>query len=95
MSYQPSKYSFGEEIAHAVSHGIGAALGLAGLAVLTVAAATRGGGSGHIVPCVIYGVAMWLITPDGVHTDEAQLGYLARCLEAADRLSTLEALGQG
>lgn len=44
---------------------------------------------------VIYGVAMWLITPDGVHTDEAQLGYLARCLEAADRLGTLEALGQG
>ncbi|MDO8362168.1 MAG: phosphotransferase [Actinomycetota bacterium] len=44
---------------------------------------------------VIYGVAMWLITPDGVHTDEAQLGYLSRCLEAAHRLRTLAALGQG
>jgi len=43
---------------------------------------------------VIYGVAMWLITPDGVHTDEAQLGYLSRCLEAAERLETLAALGQ-
>jgi hypothetical protein len=36
---------------------------------------------------------MWLITPDGVHSDEAQLGYLGRCLAAADRLDTLAALG--
>jgi hypothetical protein len=41
---------------------------------------------------VIYGVAMWLITPDGVHTDEAQTGYLGRCLAAAERLETLAAL---
>lgn len=41
----------------------------------------------------IYGVAMWLITPDGVHTDEAQFGYLGRCLDAAERLQTLAALG--
>jgi Phosphotransferase enzyme family len=41
---------------------------------------------------VIYGVAMWLITPDGVHTDEAQRGYLTRCLDAAERLGTLEVL---
>jgi aminoglycoside/choline kinase family phosphotransferase len=42
---------------------------------------------------VLYGVLMWLITPDGVHTDEAQIGYLTRCLSAADRLGTLAALG--
>jgi aminoglycoside phosphotransferase (APT) family kinase protein len=41
----------------------------------------------------LYGVLMWLITPDGVHTDEAQIGYLTRCLGAARRLGTLEALG--
>ena len=41
----------------------------------------------------LYGVLMWLITPDGVHTDDAQLGYLGRCLDAADRLDTLGALG--
>jgi aminoglycoside phosphotransferase (APT) family kinase protein len=41
----------------------------------------------------LYGVLMWLITPDGVHTDEAQLGYLGRCIDAADRLGTLDALG--
>jgi aminoglycoside phosphotransferase (APT) family kinase protein len=41
----------------------------------------------------LYGVLMWLITPDGVHTDEAQIGYLTRCLTAAERLRTLAALG--
>ena len=41
----------------------------------------------------LYGVLMWLITPDGVHTDEAQIGYLTRCLAAAERLDTLGALG--
>ena len=61
MSYQPSKYTLGEEIAHAVSHGIGAVLGIAGLAVLTVAAATRGGGAADIAPCVVYGAAMVLM----------------------------------
>jgi hypothetical protein len=44
---------------------------------------------------VLYGVLMWLVTPDGVHTDEAQLGYLSRCLAAAERLDTLGALGVG
>ena len=32
MSYQPSTYTFGEEIAHAITHGIGVLLGIAGLA---------------------------------------------------------------
>jgi aminoglycoside phosphotransferase (APT) family kinase protein len=40
----------------------------------------------------LYGVLMWIITPDGVHTDEAQLGYLERCLAAAEALDTKGAL---
>ena len=40
----------------------------------------------------LYGVMMWLITPDGVHSDEAQRVYLRRCLVAADDLETLAAL---
>ena len=43
---------------------------------------------------VLYGVLMWLITPDGVHTDEAQLLNLERCLTAGDELATLAALGR-
>lgn len=61
MSYQPSKYTLGEEIANAVSHGLGAVLAIAGLAVLMVAAATRGEGAWQVVPCAIYGAAMVLM----------------------------------
>jgi hemolysin III len=53
--------ALGEEIAHAVSHGVGALLAIAGLAVLMVAAATRGEGAWQVVPCVIYGAAMVLM----------------------------------
>ena len=40
----------------------------------------------------LYGVIMWLITPDGVHSDEAQSEFLRRCLAAADELETMAAL---
>ena len=61
MAYPPSKYTLGEEIAHAVSHGAGALLGVAGLSVLMVVAAVRGEGAWQIVPCAIYGTAMVLM----------------------------------
>ena len=61
MAYQPSKYTLGEEIAHAITHGLGALLAIAGLAVLMVAAATRGAGAWQTVPCAIYGAAMILM----------------------------------
>lgn len=41
----------------------------------------------------LYGVLMWLITPDGVHTDAAQRCFLQRCLAAAQDLETMSALG--
>lgn len=41
---------------------------------------------------VLYGVLMWLITPDGVHTDDAQRAFLLRCLTAAEELETMDAL---
>ena len=41
---------------------------------------------------VLYGVLMWLITPDGVHTDDAQLLNLRRCLRAAEDLETAASL---
>ena len=61
MSGEPSRYSFGEELAHAVSHGLGALLAIAGLAVLLAAAAARGAGAGQVVPLAIYGAAMVLM----------------------------------
>ena len=40
----------------------------------------------------LYGILMWLITPAGVHTNEAQLLNLERCLAAGEQLNTLAAL---
>ena len=44
-----------------MSHGLGAGLAIAGLAVLMAAAAMRGEGAGQIVPLAIYGAAMILM----------------------------------
>ena len=52
-----SGYTLGEEIAHAVSHGIGALLSIAGLAVL-VAFAALNGNAWHITSCSIYGATL-------------------------------------
>lgn len=41
----------------------------------------------------LYGIAMWLITPAGVHSDEVQAENLRRCLAAGEELETLAALG--
>lgn len=40
----------------------------------------------------LYGVLMWLITPDGVHTDDAQRCFQRRCLTVAGELETMRAL---
>jgi aminoglycoside phosphotransferase (APT) family kinase protein len=42
----------------------------------------------------LYGVLMWLITPDGVHTVAAQTCFLQRCLTAAEDLEMMRALSQ-
>jgi hemolysin III len=52
-----SRYTLGEEIAHAVSHGIGALLSIAGLTVL-VAYAALNGNAWHITSCSIYGATL-------------------------------------
>ena len=41
----------------------------------------------------LYGVLMWFITPEGVHTDAAQREFLRRCVRAGEELDTLGALG--
>lgn len=52
--------SIGEEIANSVSHGIGAALCIAGLALLTVRAAAVGDAR-HIVCCAVFGASAVLL----------------------------------
>jgi len=53
-------YSLGEEIAHAVTHGLGAVLAIAGLTVL-VAYATRYGNTWHVVGSAIFGGTLVLM----------------------------------
>jgi hypothetical protein len=40
----------------------------------------------------LYGLMMWLLTPDGVHVDDAQMEYLRRHIAAAEDLETLDVL---
>lgn len=55
-----SKYSPGEEIAHTITHGIGALLSIAGLSVL-VAYSTLNGNAWHIVSSSIYGASLVIL----------------------------------
>ncbi len=55
-----TNYSVGEEIAHTITHGIGALLSVAGLAVL-VSFASLNGDAWHIVSCSIYGATLIIL----------------------------------
>jgi hemolysin III len=55
-----SRYSIGEEIAHAATHGVGILLSIAGLAVL-VAFSSLNGNAWHIASTSIYGATLILL----------------------------------
>ena len=50
----------GEEIMNSVTHGVGCLLGIAGLVLLIVFAALRGGGPAHMAAAIVYGVSIIL-----------------------------------
>lgn len=54
-----SEYSFGEEIANSITHGLGMLLSIAGLAIL-VGFASVYGNAWHIASCSIFGVTLIL-----------------------------------
>jgi hemolysin III len=54
------RYSVAEEIAHAITHGVGLLFSVAGLVVLVVFASLRGD-VWHIVSCSIYGTTLVLL----------------------------------
>jgi len=56
---EPS-FTPGEEIAHAVTHGLGLVLSIAGVAVLVAAASVRGD-AWHVVSCAVFGVTLVLL----------------------------------
>lgn len=53
-------FSLGEEIAHAVTHGVGIVLSIVGLTVLVAFAALRGD-RWHVVGCAIFGATLVLL----------------------------------
>ena len=53
-------YTLGEEIANSITHGIGVLLGIAGLVLLIVFAALRGGGPVHMAAAIVYGCSIIL-----------------------------------
>lgn len=57
MSTSSVGYSPGEELAHSITHGLGAALSIAGLALLVTLAAVRGD-AWHVVSCAIFGASL-------------------------------------
>lgn len=57
---EPRRWSAGEEIAHAVSHGVGLVLAIAGLTTLVALAALRGD-AGHVTAAAIFGATLVLL----------------------------------
>lgn len=54
------EYSLAEEVFHAVTHGVGVVLSIAGLAVLVAFASLRGG-TEHVVTCSVFGACLVLL----------------------------------
>ena len=59
-NFYSTNYSVGEEIAHSITHGIGALLSIAGLAVL-VSSASFNGDAWHIVSSSVYGATLIIL----------------------------------
>jgi len=60
MNQGPPKYTLGEEIANAITHGVATVLSLVGLIALTVLGVLRGGTTGQIASLVVYGTTLVL-----------------------------------
>ena len=54
------RYSFGEEVANSVTHGVGWLLSVCGLAILVTLAATTGG-TLRVVSCAVFGATLVLL----------------------------------
>jgi len=60
MGSSVREYTFGEELANSITHGIGVALSIAGLVVLVVLATVRGT-AWHVVSCAIFGSTLIIL----------------------------------
>ena len=77
------RYSLGEEIANAVTHGVGALLAIAGLTVLCVFAVIYGELK-HLLACIVFGAAMILCFTTSTLYHAIPLERARRVLRALD-----------
>jgi hemolysin III len=77
------EYSVGEEIFHAVTHGVGIVLSIAGLAVLVAFASLRGGAA-HVVGCSVFGACLVLLYTASTLYHAIPQGKAKRVLQVLD-----------
>ncbi len=76
-------YSLGEEIANAVTHGLGVVLAIAGLAVMSAFAALYGD-AWHITACAIFGASLILCYATSTLYHSIQIEKVRRVLRTLD-----------
>jgi hemolysin III len=77
-------YTLGEEIAHAVTHGLGLVLSVAGLVTLLVIASLRGDAR-HIVGCAVFGATLVLLYAASTLNHGVRQGRAKAVLQRLDR----------
>ena len=82
----PPEYSRGEEIANSISHGVGALLSVAGMAVLVVLSSLHGEAR-HIVACAIYGSTMITLYTASTLYHVARKPSIKKALRVFDHVS--------
>ena len=85
-SWQNPFYTFGEEIANSVTHGVGVALAVAGLTVLVVLAALYGD-SWRVVSFIIYGCSLLILYSASTLYHSIQHPRAKRVLRTMDHAS--------
>ena len=77
-------YTVGEEIVHAVTHGLGLVLSVAGLVTLVAMASVRGDGW-HIVGCAVFGATLVLLYAASTLYHGIRHAHTKRLLQRLDR----------
>lgn len=80
------RYSLGEEVANAVTHGIGVLLSVAGLTMLIVLSALFGNGW-HLASAIIYGIALVLLYSASTIYHSFQAPQVKKVLRVIDHSS--------
>lgn len=80
------RYSLGEEIANAITHGLGVLLSVAGLTMLIVLSALFGNGW-HLASAIVYGIALLLLYSASTIYHSIQAPHVKKVLRVIDHSS--------